>query len=142
MKKPHAPAGYQKRACLLAAAAALTAAACLLYIFLNRKAAPAASLTAELYQDGSLIREISLNEVAEPYTFTIYAQNGGFNTVEVRSGSIGIVSADCPDQICVRQGFIGSSLLPVTCLPNRLVIQIREAGPAAAQEPLPDGIAY
>lgn len=142
MKKNHSLPGYRLRACLLAAAAILTVCACLAYILRIRAAAPSASLTAELYQDGVLIRELSLNKVEEPYTFTVEAQNGGFNTVEVRPGSIGIISADCPDQVCVHQGFIGSSLLPVTCLPNRLVIQIRETGPVASQEPQPDGIAY
>ena len=44
---------------------------------------------------------------------------------EMVDGSIGIITADCPDKLCVHQGFISDSRLPITCLPNRLVIQLR-----------------
>lgn len=83
-------------------------------------------LTADVYQNGSLIASIRLNEVEETYTFTVCSEDGGSNVVEVRQGAIRIVTADCPDLICVRQGFIKSTALPITCLPHRLVIQIRE----------------
>ncbi len=82
--------------------------------------------TADVYQNGNLIASIPLNSVKESYTFTVRAQNGGSNVIEVRKGAIGIVSADCPDRICVHQGFITDSVLPITCLPHRLVIQIRK----------------
>lgn len=45
----------------------------------------------------------------------------GTNVVEVRNGSLGVVSATCPGQDCVHMGFrAGGS--PIVCLPNRLVI--------------------
>ena len=37
---------------------------------------------------------------------SVTGSDGGKNQVEVRPGSIGIVSADCPDKLCVRQGFL------------------------------------
>lgn len=95
---------------------------------------------AEIYQNGTLMQSISLDSVTEPYTFTVTGENGCRNEVEVRPGSIGIISADCPDKLCVRQGFIHTSLLPVTCLPNRLVIQIRSG--EAPPEAMPDIITY
>ena len=82
--------------------------------------------TADVYQNGNLIASIPLSSVKESYTFTVSSENGGSNVIEVRKGTIGIVSADCPDQICVQQGFITDSVLPITCLPHRLVIQIRK----------------
>ncbi len=82
--------------------------------------------TADVYQNGSLIASIRLNEVEETYTFTVRSENGGSNVVEVRQGAIGIITADCPDQICVHQGFISNTTLPITCLPHRLVIRIRK----------------
>lgn len=84
------------------------------------------ALLAEVYQDGSLIHSYRLDQITEPFTISVTAPNGGCNLITVRPGSIGIESADCPDQICVRQGFISNSLLPVTCLPHRLVILVRE----------------
>ena len=96
---------------------------CLLYLlfFAHKDAA----YIADIYQNGELLTSIPLSEAEEPYTFTVTGDNGCTNEIEVRPGSIGILSADCPDKLCVRQGFISDSLLPVTCLPNKVVIQLR-----------------
>lgn len=101
----------------------ILSAVSLLYILLSRK--EEAGYIADIYQDGSLLISIPLTEVHEPYTFTVTGASGCQNQVEVRPGSIGIISADCPDKLCVHQGFVSDSRLPVTCLPNRLVIQLR-----------------
>lgn len=85
---------------------------------------------ANIYQNGKLIQSISLDEVSEVYTFTVTGTDNCTNEIEVRPGCIGIISADCPDKLCVHMGFIDSSQLPVTCLPNHLVIQITEEAPA------------
>lgn len=83
-------------------------------------------ITAEIYQNGELTQSISLDLVTEPYTFVIHGENGCKNEVEVRPGSIGIISASCPDKVCVNQGFVDNSLLPIVCLPNNVVIQVYE----------------
>lgn len=97
---------------------------------------------ADIYQDGELIQSILLDNVTETYTFTITNKNGGYNEIEVRPGSIGILSADCPDKLCVHQGFISTSLLPITCLPNRLVIQIRVEEYPSEEDTTPDVVTY
>lgn len=86
------------------------------------------SLYADIYQNGVLLESISLSSVEESYTFIINGDHNCFNQVEVNKNSIGISAASCPDKLCVHQGFISTSLLPITCLPNKLVIQIREEG--------------
>lgn len=97
-----------------------------LILFLHGKNHSAtASLTADIWQNGTLVQSIPLDSVSEPYTITLTGEDGCTNVIEVRQGSIGIISADCPDKLCVKQGFIDSSLLPITCLPNRVVIQLR-----------------
>lgn len=82
--------------------------------------------TADIYQEGNLLTSISLNDVTAPYSFTVTGENGCINEIEVRSDSIGIIFADCPDKLCIHQGFVCNSKLPIVCLPNRLVIQLRE----------------
>lgn len=79
---------------------------------------------AYVYSDDKLIDTINLTAVEEPYTFTVGDENSGFNTVKVMHNSIGIVDASCPDHVCINTGFIDSSLLPIVCLPNKLVIEI------------------
>ena len=104
---------------------------------------------ADIYQNGILIQSIPLYEVTEPYTFIISGDNSCMNEVSVCPGSIAIISADCPDKLCIHQGVISNSLLPITCLPNRLVIQLRASDmPVSANSPgttasiTPDIITY
>lgn len=53
---------------------------------------------------------------------------GFFVEVEVMNGAIRILSSDCPDKSCVRQGFISASgnSRVIVCLPNKLVIRIQD----------------
>lgn len=107
---------------LLGAALTLLVAISLLLILLPQNRA--AGYTADIYQSGELLTSIDLSAVSQPYTFTVTGENGCTNEIEVRPDQIGIISADCPDKLCVHQGFISDSRLPITCLPNRLVIQL------------------
>ena len=43
---------------------------------------------------------------------------------EIRDGRIAFIESDCPDQICVRTGFIGQEGQMAACLPNRLVLSL------------------
>lgn len=92
--------------------------------------------TARVYQNGVLLRTIDLNGVDEPYAFTVEDDRGGTNVVEVERGRIRVSQADCPDQVCVRQGWISTSAAPVVCLPHGLVIEIAgtDGGPDAVTQ--------
>lgn len=81
------------------------------------------STMANIYLDGQCIRSIDLSQVTEPWSFTVEGPAGA-NTVLVEPGRICVSHADCPDQVCVNQGWISNSVVPIVCLPNRLVIQI------------------
>lgn len=41
---------------------------------------------------------------------------------EVRDGEIAFVKSDCPDQICVRTGFLSRPGQMAACLPNNLIL--------------------
>lgn len=90
----------------------------------NRSAANK-HIVATVYQNGTLLTTIDLTRVTEAYSFTVTGENQCTNEVTVRPGSIGISSASCPDKLCVHQGYISDGLLPITCLPNHLVIQTK-----------------
>lgn len=45
------------------------------------------------------------------------------NTIEIKHGKVRMIEADCPDKRCVKQG--ASSSLPIICLPNEIVIEIK-----------------
>jgi len=140
----------QKRALMLIFILIIVVICCLLWIVLrgnsffgNFAASPDnnTKIIADIYQDGVLLQSIPLHTVTEAYTFTVTGNNDAENEIEVRPGSIGILSASCPDKLCVHQGFINTSLLPITCLPNHLVIQVRLEKTSASDE-TSDIIAY
>lgn len=88
---------------------------------LNR---PSSGHQAVIYQDGIAIQTIDLDAVDTTYTLTITGDDGAWNTVSVQPGSIAITEASCPDKVCVRMGYIHNDSLPITCMPNHLVIRI------------------
>ena len=104
----------------------------------RKKSAPGNGRYARIYQNGTIIRTIDLSAVEEPYQFTICGADGEENTIEVKNGEIGMISANCRDQICVKMGFIHSAAMPVTCLPNHIVIEVG----SSSEENEPDGVAY
>ena len=82
------------------------------------------SATAYVYQGGQLLRAIDLSRVDQPYSFLVEGP-AGTNTVQVEPGRIRVSHGDCPDQVCVHQGWISNGVVPIVCLPNQLVIQIQ-----------------
>ena len=106
---------------LLLAAAILSAG----FILVQRKQTP--SPVARITLDGEVVREIPLDEVEEGYSFTVES-GAGTNTILVEPGRIRVSEADCPDQVCVNQGFISDGTVPVVCLPHKLMIEIVGGG--------------
>lgn len=82
-------------------------------------------VVAEIYLDGELVRKISLSDVDKPYTFEVEGGDGIVNVISVEKGRICVSSADCPDGLCVKQGWRSGGVTPIVCLPNRLVINFK-----------------
>lgn len=80
--------------------------------------------TLEIYQNGVLIKSISLAQVSETYSFTVAGEGDAYNIITVSPDGAWVSEASCPDKLCIRQGALPGSLLPITCLPNRLVIRL------------------
>ncbi|MCH4167553.1 MAG: NusG domain II-containing protein [Megasphaera sp.] len=74
--------------------------------------------------NGKLYKTIPLSEHSGTDQFTIQTE-AGYNTVVVNEHSIGIVDADCPDKICVSEGFISQPGATSVCLPHKVMIEIR-----------------
>ena len=91
--------------------------------FLLRSAGSAEGAVARIWLDGEITQEIDLTAVVIPYEFDITTELGT-NRVRVEHGSIQVVSADCPDQVCVDMGPISGGYVPIACVPHELVIDI------------------
>lgn len=119
---------YQKNAFLLTCMILCLALLCALWLVISyaHDDSDVSGRIADIYQDGELIMSLPLDPDAEPRTFTVTAGEEDFNEIRIIDGHIGVISASCPDKLCIRQSLQNNSLLPIICLPNKLVIQIRE----------------
>lgn len=77
--------------------------------------------------DGEEYKKIDLSRVTESYDLVIETQ-WGHNTVHVAPGAISVTESNCPDGICINQGEITKSGIPIICMPHRLYIQIEGGG--------------
>ena len=69
--------------------------------------------------DGEEYERIDLSKVTGSYDIELSTQYG-HNTVHVEPGAISVTA----DRVCVSQGRISQSGMPIACVPHRLVIQI------------------
>ena len=77
--------------------------------------------------DGKQVAKYSLSEDGE------YELNGGTNTLRIKNGKAYLVSANCPDHLCVKQGKIDQTGETITCLPNRLTVTVYGAGKSSVE---------
>ncbi len=103
---------------LLLIAAVLLAAGLAALFFYGRNAVPAAYAVIE--QDGETLMRLPLSEEK---SIRVEGE-GGFNLVCVKGNSVSIADADCPDQLCVKQGRIIRSGQSIVCLPHRLTVRL------------------
>lgn len=54
----------------------------------------------------------------------IETEGGHVNTLVIEGGKASVVSADCPDKLCVKQRSVSRTGETIICLPHRLVIRI------------------
>lgn len=101
----------------LAVAVTLLLAAFVFAAFLPRETGN--TPMAEIYLDGTLVRQVSLDTPVE------FSVTGDYvNTVTVRDGKIAVTGSDCPGEDCVHSGWISASGRSIVCLPNRMEIRI------------------
>ena len=90
-----------------------------LSVFLGLRVRGLSHTHVEIYQNGTLVRELSLD------TDQTFDLSGDYvNTVTVEDGKIAITSSTCPGSDCVHSGWISSPGRSVVCLPNRVEIRI------------------
>lgn len=82
-----------------------------------------------LASEGSLVMvEIGGNvvykgEVSENRKVTVTGKFGDVR-IQIREGRVGVVSADCPNKVCVRTGWRSLAGESIICVPNRVLVKI------------------
>lgn len=95
----------------------LALAAAVFLCFLPREQAA----YAEIWQNGSLVRRVSLSDAQEFTVTGLYT-----NTVTVQNGKVAITASDCPGGDCVHSGWTDSRSL--VCLPNGVEVRVVGSG--------------
>ena len=82
--------------------------------------------TAYIYSGGELKYTLPLERITAPVTLKIESENGGYNIVEAENGKIHVKEASCPDKVCIHTGYISDGAIPISCLPNKLIIRVEK----------------
>lgn len=74
--------------------------------------------TYDLYPTGEKAQKIEIKD----------ADGNVTNTLVIQDGKADMISADCPDKLCVDQHAISSNGETIVCLPNKVVVEVEEGG--------------
>lgn len=75
-----------------------------------------------VYQNG---RETMRFDLSKDVTLTLTNGENKENEMVIKNHKVSVHSADCPDQICVKQGEISGKGEVIVCLPHKLAIEIQ-----------------
>ncbi|WP_432663479.1 NusG domain II-containing protein [Wukongibacter baidiensis] len=78
----------------------------------------------EVYVDGELIKSIAFDSTSNLEPFTVQTSHG-INVIKIEEGMVKITEADCPDQICIKDGPIGEPSEMLVCLPHKVVVEVK-----------------
>lgn len=81
-------------------------------------------LRLEIYRDGHLYQTIGLSGASAEEIKVLHA-NGRYNVVEIENGRARVKEADCPNQLCVRTGWISHPGHLAVCVPNKFNMVIK-----------------
>ena len=81
---------------------------------------------AYVYHNGEEIAKLPLDGSTDGKIITIKDDDGNENVIEVTDSRIHMKSASCKDQLCVKMGYREHEDTPIVCLPNKVVIIIKE----------------
>lgn len=82
---------------------------------------------AQVYKEGRLMQTIRLRP-----GYHEELRLGGeerYNLIVADNGRVQVAAADCPDQVCVRTGWVSAAPQQIVCLPYRVVIKVVSAAP-------------
>lgn len=77
--------------------------------------------------DGKEVDSFLLNEENEGLKKTYKSYDGkGENTILIKDKKVSVISADCPDKICVHHKQIDKAGESIICLPHRFIVEVKD----------------
>jgi len=81
-------------------------------------------LLAEISVNGNILYQINLTNIRAAETYEIPGPIGK-SLVEVKVGAVRMHYSPCPDEYCMKTGWIRNPGQTIACVPNRIIIQIK-----------------
>lgn len=75
---------------------------------------------ARVQIDGETVMELPLDQDTQ----VVLGEGEHTNTLVIENGAARVIAADCPDQVCVRQGAVRYNGESIVCLPHKLIVSI------------------
>ncbi|MCI5741160.1 MAG: NusG domain II-containing protein [Lachnospiraceae bacterium] len=97
----------------------------LLFIWFFGRNTGAEGSSVQVTIDGKVYGTYSLEE---NQTIPIEQEGKTTNILQIEDGKAKMISADCPDQLCVHQSSIAKSKETIVCLPNKVVVEVQGSG--------------
>ncbi|HWQ62295.1 MAG TPA: NusG domain II-containing protein [Negativicutes bacterium] len=82
---------------------------------------------AQVYKEGRLVQTIRLRSGYHEELRLGGAER--YNLIVADNGRVRMAAADCPDQVCVRTGWVSAAPQQIVCLPYRVVIKVVSSAP-------------
>ncbi len=60
-------------------------------------------------------------------TVRVSGPDGGHVLIEIAEGRVRVAESSCPEQLCVRTGWVTRPGRPIVCLPNKVLVEVRRA---------------
>ncbi len=80
---------------------------------------PSENNTVQIFQDGQLLKELSLQEDQ-----VVFVEGKYHNTITIQNGRVAVTESNCPGRDCVHSGWSDDASKVIVCLPNRVEIRI------------------
>jgi hypothetical protein len=78
---------------------------------------------AVVLYDGNEVLRINLNDTEDLKTYVVEGFNGEIE-IEVYNQEIRVTKESSPYHLCSLQGWTDTSVQPIICLPNKVIIEI------------------
>lgn len=95
--------------------------------FINRADSDISNKYVSIQVNGEEIDTVEFSDEIIGETLRIETDYG-YNVLEFGDEELKIIDASCLDKLCIKMGSINKVGQLLVCLPNRLVIEIREGG--------------
>lgn len=88
-----------------------------------RLASPSVAAGAEVLHDGDVLLSFTASDLRKDATYALESEGYRY-VLRTGGGGIRFESADCPDQVCVRTGWLFRPPSVSACVPGHLLIRI------------------